>query len=429
MRVFRAPGFRRCFWRWRVAVALAAAAKKSLAALAAIALAACGESEFSGLRLAGSTSAPFETDAMYELIDEYNAAGGGPKASFQLIQANYTEKIQLMLGTNTAPDVFVLESFWAPSLISYDALMPLDDFIAADPAFGIDDFEPNLLDAFRRDGKLYGLPKDYSTLALYYNPDMFAAAGIAEPPGDWRALAGAARRLTADRDGDGETDQYGFGAVESIDYLLPFIWQNGGELLRPDGGVDYEDPRTIEAIEFVKGMKDGGYAAVPTEMGSAWNMEAFGRGRAAMAFSGLWAVNFLATTFPDTPYKVAPLPCRRPCAGPHRSIAYVVGYVIPASTTRPEDAWRLLRHLTNREAQMKWAAREIGLPPRRSVVRAAGLLDDPRRRVFIEAAGHARTWQLGDNQRLLDELQTAMQSVFLTGADTRDALRRADGRL
>ena len=42
-----------------------------------------------------------------------------------------------------------------------------------------------------------------------------------------------------------------------------------------------------------------------------------------------------------------------------------------------------------------------------------GALEDPAKRVFIEAAANARTWQLGSDQRLLDELQTAMQAVFL----------------
>ena len=393
--------------------------------VAALSVFGCGESQYSGLRLAGWVSSPYESDAMHAVVARYNEQFVEAPVAYQPIQANYIEKIQLMLGTNTAPDVFMLESFWAPTLINYDTLMPLDDFVAADPQFDLDDFEPSLLDAFRRDGKLYGLPKDYSTIALFYNPELFARAGITRPPTNWQELEDYARRLTVDEDGDGVTDVYGLGTIDSVEFVLPFIWQNGGELVAADGGIDVDNQRAVEAIRFLKRLRDDGLAVVPTDVGASWNMEAYGRGRVAMTISGLWAVNFMATTFADTPYEIAAIP-----GGERReAISYVVGYVIPANTSRPDEAWQLLRYLTSREGQREWAELELGLPPRRSVVDASGLMRDPQRAVFVETAAYARTWQLGPNQRLMDELQTAMQAIFLTDEPIQDALRRADQRL
>ena len=103
--------------------------------------------------------------------------------------------------------------------------------------------------------------------------------------------------------------------------------------------------------------------------------------------------------------------------------------MIPANTRYPEDAWQLLRYLTSKEGQREWAELDLGLPPRRSVVDDTELMNDPQRAVFIETAEYARTWQLGPNQRLMDELQTAMQAIFLTNAPIEDALKRADERL
>ena len=388
-------------------------------------LVACTESANQGLRLSGWVSSPFESDAMQATVERYNQEYPEAALAYHPIQANYIEKIQLMLGTNTAPDVFMLESFWAPTLIDFDTLMPLDELVAGDPEFDIGDFEPALLNAFRRDGKLYGLPKDYSTIALFYNPEMFAEVGIDRPPATWDELIDYARRLTRDTNGDGNIDQYGFGAVDSAEFVLPFIWQNGGELVSADGSIDYENARAIEAIRFLKNMRDEGIAAVPTDLGASWNMEAFGRERIAMTISGLWAVNFMSTTFADVPYQIS----RIPGGEREEAIAYVVGYVIPANTSYPEEAWHLLRYLTSKEGQTEWAELDLGLPPRRSVVDSTGLLEDPDRTVFIETAQFARTWQLGPNQRLLDELQTAIQAIFLTDAPIEDALRRANERL
>ena len=394
-------------------------------AFISILTAACTKSEVAEMRLAGWVSSPFESDAMHTIVERYNARYSGVGVAYQPIQANYIEKIQLMLGTDTAPDVFMLESFWAPTLINYNTLMPLDDFVDGDLEFDVDDFEPSLLDAFRSDGKLYGLPKDYSTVALFYNPAMLAEEGISDPPTNWAELLDYARRLTKDTDGDGVTDVYGFGVVDSVEFVLPFVWQNGGELVGEDGTVQFDNERAIEAIRFLKQLRDEGLAAAPTDVGASWNMEAYGRQRIAMTISGLWAVNFMKTTFASTPYEIAMIP-----GGERReAIAYVVGYVIPANTRYPEEAWRFLRYLTSTEGQSEWAELDLGLPPRRSVVQASGMLNDPARAVFIETAAYARTWQLGPNQRLMDELQTAMQAIFLTDAPIRDALQRANERL
>lgn len=69
-------------------------------------------------------------------------------------------------------------------------LMPLDDLVQQD---GIDlsDFHPQLLDAFRWEGRLYGLPKDYNTLGLFIHKEMFAEAGL-DPPTTWGELQVAA---------------------------------------------------------------------------------------------------------------------------------------------------------------------------------------------------------------------------------------------
>ena len=71
-----------------------------------------------------------------------------------------------MLGTHTAPDVFFLKGLVAPSYMSFDILAPLDEYAQPDD---LKDFFPPLLDAFKRNGKLYGLPKDFNPYVLFYS--------------------------------------------------------------------------------------------------------------------------------------------------------------------------------------------------------------------------------------------------------------------
>ena len=394
--------------------------------IAAVATLATGCADRSGpepLRISGWVSSPAEDDIMRSVINGFREEHPTVPVEYHPIQANYIEKIQMMIGTDTAPDVFMLDAFWAPALIGYDTLLPLDEFVERDPGFGIDDFEPSLLSAFQADGKTFGLPKDYSTLLLFYNSRLLREAGFDRPPSNWTELADMASKLTVDKNGDGRIDHVGFGLSDGLEYVLPFLWQNGAEFLSEDGVVNVDDRRLREALEYLQDLRRKGAARLPSELGASWNMEAFGRGRVAMTMSGLWAQSFMDSTFPSIEYEVAPLPVGKAEA----TIAYVVGYVIPRKARHPQRAWQLLRYLTSKEGQEGWMRAGIGLPPRRSL--AASLVDAPVKSAFLRSAGRSRTWQLGRNQRVLDEAQTALQSIFITDSDVCDALNKLARRL
>ncbi len=344
----------------------------------ALFLSGCEQQDAVPIRLTGWIASPIEETLTRTFVDTFEQRHPGLSVRYEPIAANYMDKLLLMLATGTAPDVIMIEAFWIPLLVEYDVLLPLDDFIGRDPGFFPDDFEPVLLDAFRSGGALYGLPKDHSTLALYFNPDMFEEAGLAVPPRNWDEFAEFARRLTRDTDGDTRIDQYGYGHAEDLEYSLPFVWQNGGDFIDGRGRIVFAEPASVEALNFLRRMKTGGIAVMPSDVGAAWNMDAFGRRRVAMAISGLWAANFLNETYASVPYRVAVLPVGKLPA----SVAFAVGYGIPKRTRNPELAWRLLRYLTGPEGGRIWVKSDIGLPARRSVAQEAAIERDPLKRVF-----------------------------------------------
>ena len=77
------------------------------------------------------------------------------------------------------------------------------------------------------------LPQNLSSLVVYYNKNLFDAAGLAYPSDDWTwdDFVSTAKALTKDTDGDGLTDQFGIGTEASIFRLAPMIWQNGGDIV------------------------------------------------------------------------------------------------------------------------------------------------------------------------------------------------------
>ena len=89
-------------------------------------IAACGRGGDDGIRLTGWVSSPVEDELVREMVAEFSAENPEIALKYHPIQANYPQKLQLMLGTNTAPEVFMLEAFWAPAMINYEVLAPLD---------------------------------------------------------------------------------------------------------------------------------------------------------------------------------------------------------------------------------------------------------------------------------------------------------------
>lgn len=355
---------------------------------------------------------------MRQTMADFRAAHPDIPLLYHPIQANYPEKIQLMLGTDTAPDIFMLDALWAPALLDFETLAPLDGFLTSDPDFDLSDIDPRLLKAFHHDGRHFGLPKDYSTLALFYNPLLLEEQGLSAPK-DWAELASHARRLTLDANGDGVAERYGLGIGLTFDFILPFILQNGGQFLDEDGHVRIHNEGVIGALRFLQDLRREGVLGFPSDVGAAWNMDGFGRKGFAMTISGHWALNFMMSTFPNTPYALAPLPKGRERA----TLAFVVGYVMPRVGENHADAWQVLRYLTGHEGQSAWAKTHIGLPTRRSIAPAGDA------QVFVDAMEYAHIWQLSADLRVVEEAESAIERILLLDEDVEAALAHLDARL
>jgi multiple sugar transport system substrate-binding protein len=200
-------------------------------------------------------------------------------------------------------------------------------------------------------GQSYCVPRDLSTLALFYNPALFDRVEAPYPHAGWRwsELRSSAEAVT-----DAEFGLYGLVLSPDASRLLPFLWQSDTD------GVLWSGTDSIAAIEFYVNLRVDGVAADPTALDSTWNGEAFGRGRAAMTIEGSWLIPYLASHFPELAYGVVELP-----AGPVRraTTAFVSCWTVSASAANPEAAFRLAVHLTTAEANAAWASAAGNLPP------------------------------------------------------------------
>ena len=388
-------------------------------------LTSCSPPGSDTMRLSSWVSSPSETEIFVGILDDFREQQPELEFKYEPIPGNYSEKLQLMLGTNTAPDLFYLKGMVAPSYMSFEILQPLDDLIANTPEFDKEDFYPFALEAFQREGKQYGVPKDFNTYVLFYNKKLFREAGIDTFPTNWEELEQMSAQLTIDKDGDGKKDQYGFIVEPVVEMVMPFVYQNGGYFQNPDGSLGITDDAFIGALEYYYGLYKKGVATMAQNEGVAWNGDAFGREICAMAMSGGWLIPFLKDNFPDLEYGIVPLP-----AGKQRAtVAFTTAYAIPESSKFTNEAWQLTSYLTGKKGMADWTKTGVAMPTRRSVAQANGFHEHPIYSVFMESAEFARPFQVRYSERGFEEVVTGFQAIFFTGKSPKEAMEAIKGQI
>jgi multiple sugar transport system substrate-binding protein len=384
--------------------------------------AACIRDSKNEIRFSSWQSNPAEKRLTDSLLQSFTKKYPGSNVKFELIPGNYSEKIQLMLGTHSAPQIFYIKDWLAPSYMRYDVLQPLNEFIESDTGFHKEDFYPQFLNAFTRNGKLYGLPKDFGAFVLFYNEDMFKAAGITEPPKDWAAFEQACKLLTKDFDKDGRIDQYGFVAEPAIDKLMPFVYQNNGGFQDSAGNLMINTPEFKGALDFYYGLYEKKIATIPTDVSMNNTEEVFGRKRCAMVLSGGWFIPQLKEEFKDVNYKVAYLPKGKQLA----TIAFTVSYSTAKENPLKKQTWKLMNYLTGKEGMKVWTSTGIAMPTRKSVAIESGYFDHPVYKYFMGSAEFARVFQVDYNERWYSVTQSGLQAIFYEKADIKKTIEQME---
>ena len=368
------------------------------------------------LQLMGWASSDAENTRLQAVVDTFNEANEDINVTLNLVP-DYDTKLQTSLAGGSPPDVFYVDSFKLPDLVAANAIEPAEGHLE-----NADDFYSSLQDAFTIDGTFYCPPKDFSTLGLQYNQDMFDAAGLDYPTADWTwdDLRAAAEQLT-----DADAGVYGMVINPDFARWIAFLYQAGGSVTNEDfSAMTINSPEAQAALEFYIGMVNDGLANQPSELDSGWNGEAFGKGRAAMSMEGNWIVPFLADQFPDLNYGVTQLP-----AGPggEATMAFTVCYAVPAGidAARQEAAFALVNYLTGPEGMKEWTDLGLAMPTRESL-REGWLAQYPDLQPFLDGADNAYPWQFRPGfQDVLDTINDGLQQAFAGTALPEDVLENA----
>jgi multiple sugar transport system substrate-binding protein len=363
--------------------------------------------------LTGWASSPAETAALRTTIAGFERSHPNYTVNYAPINGDYGAAMLAKFAARRPPDVFYVDSNVAPDWMSQGVLQPLDQLIKQNH-YNIKPFFPRLLSAFKYKGHIYGLPKDWSPLAIETNNAMMAKAGV-KPPKTWAQLRTVAQKLK-------DSNAVPGGAPLCIDpdwaRLLAFVYQNKGSFLNAKKTAPTVKTAAVrQAVQFYSGFQSTGLAATHDKLGVGWCGEALGKEKAAIAFEGNWVVGYMSDTFPGVKYTISPLPKGKV----NGNLGFTVSYSIGKNTSNKKAAWTLLSYLVGKQGMHLWTQQGIALPSRKDVAVPAG------RGAFLKQAAYAHPWQFAPRfSKVIDTANNELQAYFQGKESLDDMLNKID---
>lgn len=347
------------------------------------------------------------------------------------------QKIMTSLQSKTTPDVSWIYADYMEDLVLSDAIYPMEEFINGENGISKEDLE-DIYQSLRTyaswKGTLYSLPMEATNLALIYNKDMFKAAGLdpEKPPKTWDELYEFSKKLTLDKNKDGNFEQVGFfvpvfpssGSRNGwmVWQFRPFIWQAGGEIIEADQSkVIFDSKEAISALSlWQKLFKEQKLSTFTSDFDMAFVSK-----QLAMAMDGPWSLPRYKDLMKNLNWAFAPLP-----AGPSKQATIVGGeyLAIFKQSKHPKEAWEFIKWIISPEAQAQWAMSSGYLPIRRAVAKIPEfqkyLSENPNYKVFVDQM------EVGQAERSIDYggmqitryLGEAIENVTLGKGDPREEL-------
>ena len=229
---------------------------------------------------------PTTYDPIIEAFKEAN-----PDIDIEVVNspnADYETKLTTMLAGGDDIDLFFAKSNTSlPGLYSKGYCMNLSDLFESD-GYDLEPYGTVIGQQMTFDGDVYALPFRTNDWLLFYNKDLFDAAGVAYPTNDmtWQQVADTAKEIT-DKSEDGI---YGFSFQPKLGFIFPFLTNvvDGFDITTSD----FND--VVPGIDWIMDMMDSGAMEEYSDAKSLNKDQTyFFNGEWAMMWNGSWFVQNL----------------------------------------------------------------------------------------------------------------------------------------
>lgn len=387
-----------------------------------------------------------------QIVKDFNAqATVKERLKIQLTYVgSYTDginKLRTSLMANKAPHLAQIYEIGTLVMVDSGAITPLEDLVAGDKDFGLDELLPQVSQYYRINGKLYSLPFATSNPIIYYNADWFKKAGIAGPPKTFEELTALAAKLS-----DAKAKTTGVTWPLNSWFFEQFMARQGATLLDGDNGrstraqkANYASPEGIRYVEWLAGMAAQGHFA---NVGRDWDppVQNFMAGRSAMLITSTSDVFVISE---KAPFKVATAPLPVPAAllpaggkGKAPGGTIIGGNSLWVLKSKPAAeqklAYEFLKHMASAATQRLWHSRTGYFPIRKDVIasleKEGFYKKNPNAKTAIDQlvgsveGPPTQGALMGVFPEARDHIETALEEVLAGKAKTEAALKNAAER-
>lgn len=283
-----------------------------------------------------------------------------------------SQKLPPAIATKTAPGMVLMIGDWIPQYLANDSFQALDDFWSK-TGLKESDYLQNVLDLGKFGGKYYALPMQFNLIYLYWNKDLFKAAGLdpEKPPQTMDELANYAVKLT-----DPKKNQFGLGmpVKGAPQYWTSFFWNNGGEIFDLKAKKSLlNSPENVKTLEWMQDLAVN-KKVTPKGANGADIDNLLMSGKLAMHINGPWLINGLKKNNINFGITAPPKGSVK-----QQVISGGIGYTIPSSA-KPEEkeaAYEFIKYWMSPEILKEWSMKN-GFPPfSNAVINDADIKADP----------------------------------------------------
>jgi len=279
---------------------------------------------------------------------------------------NYWDKLQTQIASQTQADIVGMQAQRMPGFAARGALQSMKGEIDKNPSVDFKDFFPVIEEALSYKGEVHALAYDLGPPLLYYNKALFKQAGVPVPsssePMSWDDFKATARKLT-----DTGSRQYGYVQGFTFDWVIPWIWSNGGDYMNADATKStLNSPESMEAMQFLSDLflKDKVAAPITDLANPNFGLERFFSGKVGMHMDGPWQIVNIRTKA-KFDFDVAPIP-----AGKAGSLGWAAGsgFGISKATKDTDSVFKAISVITGKPALAGLTRAGRGYPARQSAV-------------------------------------------------------------
>lgn len=254
------------------------------------------------------------------------------------------------------PDVLWMNGPNIQLYASNDMLLPIED-----ESIPWADYPKALVELYTFEGKHYGIPKDFDTIAVFYNKKIFADAGVDLPQSGWTwdDFHTKAKAIS-----DWGKDQGIWGCATTVNgdgqgTYYNTILQAGGFVIK-DGKSGFDDPKSIEGLKcWAEWIADGSVAS-PAIVTDTKPLDMFNNGKSAMFWSGDWTAPEIAEAYKDSMDSIGVIDL--PAKEKQATVIHGLSWVASSQTKNAAAALALVKHMASKESQEVEAKNGTAIP-------------------------------------------------------------------